>query len=68
MSGRDFAVEEVPDQREYFVCLVLEHEMAGIEQVEFEILKIALVGMRAFGRKDEIVLTPDNQCRRRLVR
>lgn len=40
--------------------------MARFEKVEFQVLQVTLVGERSRGRKDWVVLAPNDQ-RRRLV-
>src|SRR6185503_20086883 len=58
------AAQKVADQRNHLVEFVLERKMAGIDQVKFHFRKVTLVRMRAVGRKDEVVLAPDDQRRR----
>lgn len=53
---------ELGDCRTFF----LKGEMAGVEEVEFHVLQVSGVGMRALGRKDRVVAAPDDQ-RRPLV-
>ena len=42
-------------------AMILQGEMAGIEQVEINLLQISLVGVRPSSRKDEIVAAPNDQ-------
>src|SRR5229473_464420 len=63
---RDLALEEVADQWHHFVSLVLQREMAGVDEVKLDLRQIALVGMRAVGWEYLVVLSPDDQ-RRGLV-
>src|SRR5450631_534264 len=60
----DLAPEEVPDQRHHFVKSVFKGKVAGVDEVKLDFGQIALVGIRAVGGKDEVVLAPDDQCRR----
>jgi hypothetical protein len=39
-----------------------QREVAGVEQVEIQIIGISLVGMRTFSRKNVVVFTPNNEC------
>src|SRR6185312_13895540 len=48
------------------VPVLLQGEVAGVEQVKFQVVEIPLVGMGPFGRENLVVLAPDDQ-RRRLV-
>src|SRR5262249_39627594 len=63
ISAPHVLAEKRPNQLRDGVALGLECEMAGIEQVIFEYLHIALVGLGAGGRKDLVVLAPDDQHR-----
>jgi len=56
--------EKVFDAARDFFSVRFEREMPGIEQMRFEIFQIVAVRGCAFGWKNEIVLAPDDQCRR----
>jgi hypothetical protein len=56
-------VQKVVDEGEHFVGLVLEHEVAGIEKVELEVIEVTLVGMCAGFGENEIILAPDDEPR-----
>jgi hypothetical protein len=45
------------------LAIFLQCEVPRIEQVILEVLQVPLVGFCSSGRKDRIVLTPDNQRR-----
>ena len=45
------------------VTVFFQREVAGIEQVELNILQVPLVGMRSLGRENLVVLAPDDQRR-----
>lgn len=49
------------DEREDFVSLVLEHELAGVEKVELEVLKIPFIRVRAGLGENEIILAEAGQ-------
>src|SRR5262249_7122086 len=57
------AIEEVVHQRSNLLALVLEGEVAGVEQVKLGVGKIAQVGLGAIGRKDHVVRAPYDQGR-----
>jgi len=54
------------DQWHHLIALILQREMAGVDQVKLDIGKVALVGIGAVGRDNLVVFAPDDQ-RRRLV-
>src|SRR3954452_16658226 len=60
----DLAVEEAADERRHLVQLVLQREMAGVEQVQVGVRKVAPEGMRTRCREDRVVGAPDDQRRR----
>src|SRR5271165_2593757 len=62
----DLSFEEVADQRHHFVSLVLQGEMAGVDEVKLDLRKVALVRMRPVRRENLVVLAPHDQ-RGRLV-
>ena len=62
----NLSVEEVVDQRDHLIGLVLQREMAGVEEMKLQVGQIALVRMRAIGGENLVVLAPDDQ-RRRLM-
>ena len=43
--------------------ILFQGKMPGIEQVELEVIQIPFVGICTFGRKDVVVLAPDDQGR-----
>ena len=57
----DLSAEEVADQRHHFVGLVLQSEMAGVDEVKLDLGKVALIGIRAIGGEYLVVLAPDDQ-------
>jgi hypothetical protein len=59
-------VEEVRHVTCDLAAIFFKSEVAGVEQMEFEVLQVAFVGLRSFSREDRIVFAPDDQ-RRRLV-
>src|SRR5262249_57595816 len=61
------AVQEVVDEREDLVSLVLKHEVTSVEKMELEIPQVSLIGMRTSLGENEIVLAPDDECRRLLI-
>ena len=38
-----------------------EREVAGIDEMELKVLQVAPIGFRAVGRKDQVVLAPDDE-------
>src|SRR5262249_56594102 len=56
--------KKIADQRDDLVGLVLQREMAGVEEVELGVAKVALVRVRTVGGEDRVVLAPDDQRRR----
>jgi hypothetical protein len=48
-------VEEVADQRNHFIRLVFEHEVAGVDEAKFDVGQVALVGVSSVGREDFVV-------------
>src|SRR5277367_6107539 len=56
-------VEEVADQRNHFIRLVFEHEVAGVDEVKFDVGQVALVGVSSIGRENFVVFAPDDQSR-----
>ena len=60
----DFAIKEIEHLSGNESAVAFEREMASIEEIEFDLLEVAAVGMRSGRRKDVIVLAPHNQCRR----
>ena len=59
-SGNIFS-QEFADQAGNCAAILLQGEVPGIEQVKLDILQIALVRLRTFGREYLVVLAPDNQ-------
>src|SRR5262249_562294 len=62
----DLFVEEALHVTRDLVSIFFEREVAGVDQMEFEVLQVAFVGLRSFSREDRIVFAPNDQ-RRRLV-
>src|SRR6516164_8980866 len=62
-SRRDLTVEEIADERHHLIGLVLEREMTRVDQMKLEVAKITLVGVSAVGRKDLVVLAPNDKRR-----
>ena len=62
----DLAVQELANDRCHHVQLVLQREMAGVQQVQVRMRQIAQIGIGTFSREDLVVATPDDQ-RRRLI-
>src|SRR5687767_9153159 len=60
----DVASEEVADAVGDEVELLLEREMARVEQVQLGVGQVALVGLGAGGAEDLVVLAPGDQRRR----
>ena len=60
----ELAAKEIPDQRDHLVRLVLEREVSRVDKVQLGVRQVAQIGRRAVGRKDLIVLAPDDQRRR----
>jgi hypothetical protein len=58
---RNLPGKEIADQRDDLVGLVLQDEMAGVEEVQVGVGQVALVGMRTVGGEDLVVLAPDDQ-------
>lgn len=56
----EVAVDVVRD----FVAVRLKREMSGGEHIRFKILQVLLVGLGTRWREDEILLSPNDQCRR----
>ena len=56
------------DEREDLVSLVLKNEVTSVEKMELEIPQVSLIGMRTSLGEYEIVLAPDDECRRCLSR
>ena len=56
--------EEFPHQLGDLVAVRFQREVAGIEQVELQRLQVSLVRLSPCGRKDLVVLAPDDQHRR----
>ena len=52
---RHLAAKEVSDQRRHFRAVGLEREVTGIQQVQFDVVEVALVGRRSIGDEDLIV-------------
>ena len=52
---------------EHLVGLIFQNKVAAVEQMEFEVREVAIIGVSAVGREDEVVLTPDDQCRRLML-
>src|SRR5262245_5189862 len=65
--GCNLPVEKVVDQRADPVEVLFQCEMAGVEQVKFDVFQVPLRKTCALDREDPIVLAPDNE-RRRLMR
>ena len=57
--GADKLADSLCDERTVF----FKRKMPGIEEVKLEVRQVPLVGIRAFGGKDVVVCTPDNQGR-----
>lgn len=47
LDAGDLAIEEIVDERKYFVRFVLKHEVTRVQKVELKVAKVTLVGMRA---------------------
>jgi hypothetical protein len=58
----DLAIEKVVDQRDHLVRLILEREMARVDEVELGVWRIARIWVRAACREDGIVGAPDDNC------
>jgi hypothetical protein len=58
-----FALQKLLDQIRDLITVFFEGKMAGVENMEIEVLQVAFVGMGAFLRKNGIVLSPSDQCR-----
>jgi hypothetical protein len=63
-SPRHLPTQEVADQRNDFIGLVIQCEVAGVDKMKFHLGQVALVRMRSIGWKNLVVLAPDNQRRR----
>src|SRR5262249_62215801 len=63
-EDRNPSGKKIADQRDDLVGLVLQREMAGVEEVELGVAKVALVRVRTVGGEDRVVLAPDDQRRR----
>src|SRR6267378_8363890 len=63
ISAQPF-VEEIADQGDHLVGLVLQGEVAGVEEMKFHVREVTLVWMGAIDREDLVVLAPDDQRRR----
>jgi hypothetical protein len=59
--------QEITDQWNHFVRLVFQCEMARVEQVKFDIRKIAFIRICAICREDDVILPPDDQHRRPML-
>ena len=46
----------------YNVSIFFQREVAGVEQVEIQILEISLVRVRTFSRKNVVVFSPNDEC------
>ena len=55
-----FRLEEIADQRDDFIGLVLQGEVAGIYEMKLHVGQVTLVRMRPVGREDFVVLAPDD--------
>src|SRR5215469_10917410 len=58
---RNLSVKEIADQRDHFVGLVFQGEVAGVDQMKLRVGQVTPVRMRSVGWKDFVVLAPDNQ-------
>jgi hypothetical protein len=63
-SGNELAVEEIPDHGDHHVGLVFQREMPGVEEMQLGVRQVSKIGRRAVGRKNLVVLAPDDQRRR----
>ena len=61
--SRDPFAEEFSHQPRDLMAMSSQGEVPGVEQVEFQRLEVALVGLGSGGREDLIVLAPDDQDR-----
>lgn len=53
--------EEAADQAGDLAAFFFEREVAGVDEVKLQILQVAAIGLRAFGREDNVVLAPDDE-------
>jgi hypothetical protein len=61
---RHLAAKEIADQRSHFGPVGLECEVAGVQQVQLNVLQITLVGRRTIGDEDLVILAPQYEhCR-----
>jgi hypothetical protein len=58
------AIQEIVNQRDHFVSFVFGREMAGTEEMKLDFWQIAFVEIGAVSGKDDVILTPDDECRR----
>ncbi len=45
----------------YHISIFFQCEVAGVEQVELQVLKVLLIRMRTFSRKDVVVFSPNDE-------
>ena len=64
LSFNHMLPEEVSHQPGDLVAVGFQGEVAGVEQVKFQRLQVALVGLGPGGREDLVVLPPSDQHRR----
>jgi hypothetical protein len=57
---RNPSAEEIADQRDDFIGLVLQGEMARIYEMKLHVGQVTLVRMRPVGWKDLVVFAPDD--------
>lgn len=53
--------EELPHQLGNLIAVGLQREMPGVEKVVVQSLQVTLLGLRALGREDLVVLPPGDQ-------
>src|SRR5688500_1667062 len=64
--ARQPLLEERPHQSRDRVAFLLEGELAGVEEVELDVLEVPPIRVGALGGEDLVVLAPDDE-RRRLM-
>jgi hypothetical protein len=59
--------EKLPNAGRDKTCRIFQREVAGINQMQFRVREISLVGLGPFDGEERVVLSPENQHSRLLV-
>ena len=58
---REVLVQKAAHMTGYHISIFFQREVAGVQQVELQILKVPLVRMRTVSRKDVVVFSPNDE-------